>query len=173
MAKGGQVSEDRRRQMVAEQAFLIAERNGFRGEPLADWIEAEAIVDARLIHTAGRVQHSADSGHADAGVPPPAARSQDAGGSCQLDEQLALVNERLRALRKKPGEAGSGAREELARDIEQLAKLRDRFRKKRDDIRSKGADASASARQQAANIWQEITGIIDRVKPRKKPALLP
>ena len=170
MAKDEQVSEVRRRKMIAEEAFLIAERRGFRGETIADWLEAEAIVDARLAKAAGRPQQSADIEQADAGREAPAAHSRDASGPSQFDEQLALVNERLRALRKKLGEAGTSAREELSRDIEQLAKLRDRFRKKRDEIRRKGADAGGLARQQAANIWQEINGIINRVKPRKKPA---
>ncbi|HEX7080439.1 MAG TPA: DUF2934 domain-containing protein [Gammaproteobacteria bacterium] len=41
--------EERRRQMIAEAAYFRAERRGFSGgDPVPDWIEAEAEIDARL-----------------------------------------------------------------------------------------------------------------------------
>jgi len=167
MTKSGRVSEDQRRQMIADEAFLRAERRGFGGDAVSDWLEAEAVVDARLDQAADAdAAQPADTG--EQSTPAATTRGDERTWSSQLDEQLAMANERLRALRTRLADAKAGAREELSRDIEQLARLRDRFRKKRDEIRRKGEDAGEKARQQAAEIWQDISQIFERMKPRKK-----
>lgn len=44
------VDAEQRHCMIAEEAYLIAEQRNFQGEQaLADWIQAEACVDAKLI----------------------------------------------------------------------------------------------------------------------------
>lgn len=48
----GKVSREQRLQMIAEAAYFRAEERGFHGgDPAADWIEAEADVDARIGQT--------------------------------------------------------------------------------------------------------------------------
>ena len=43
------ISADQRRSMIAEQAYLRAERRGFEsGDPIADWLESEKEVDRLL-----------------------------------------------------------------------------------------------------------------------------
>jgi hypothetical protein len=43
------ISAEQRRSMIAEQAYLRAERRGFEdGDPVADWLESEKEVDALL-----------------------------------------------------------------------------------------------------------------------------
>jgi len=43
------VSSERRRSMIAEHAYLRAERRGFNaGDPVADWLDSEREVDALL-----------------------------------------------------------------------------------------------------------------------------
>lgn len=46
----GQSSTDKDRQrMIAEEAYLIAERRGFQGDmAMEDWLQAEAIIDNRF-----------------------------------------------------------------------------------------------------------------------------
>jgi hypothetical protein len=52
MNAGASVDWDVRRQLVAAEAYFIAERRGFTaGKELDDWIAAEAAVDSRLQHT--------------------------------------------------------------------------------------------------------------------------
>jgi Protein of unknown function (DUF2934) len=52
------VSEDARRAMIAQAAYLRAERRGFApGGELEDWMAAEAEVDALLRAGGGRPQH--------------------------------------------------------------------------------------------------------------------
>jgi hypothetical protein len=42
------VSSEQRRAMIAEHAYLKAERRGFLGDPVVDWLESEKEVDALL-----------------------------------------------------------------------------------------------------------------------------
>lgn len=45
------VSESQRREMIANEAYLLAERRGFAaGHEREDWAAAELQVDARLAH---------------------------------------------------------------------------------------------------------------------------
>jgi hypothetical protein len=48
---GHGIDPDFRRQLVAAEAYFLAERRGFAaGNELQDWIAAEAVVDSRLQH---------------------------------------------------------------------------------------------------------------------------
>ena len=45
------VSPEERARMVAEAAYFRAQRRGFgNGDPARDWVEAEAEIDAMLLH---------------------------------------------------------------------------------------------------------------------------
>ncbi|MBN1239418.1 MAG: DUF2934 domain-containing protein [Gammaproteobacteria bacterium] len=139
-----EVTEDQRRQMIAEAAYLRAERRGFNGgDPLNDWLEAETEVDARLRETGGKDLLE------------------------ELDERLAVANRRLRSFKKKLSGMKADAREEWTHDVEKLEKLRDRFRKRLDEIRTQGEHASEKKKAQADKIWREISGVIERVSARK------
>lgn len=47
------ISADQRRSMIAQTAYLRAERRGFRGgDPVSDWLESEKEVDALLSRSA-------------------------------------------------------------------------------------------------------------------------
>ncbi len=44
------ITAEMRHQMIAEAAFFISQRRGFQGgNPVADWLKAEAEIDARLL----------------------------------------------------------------------------------------------------------------------------
>jgi len=43
------ISPEQRRLMIAEAAYYRAQRRGFRGDPIRDWTEAEAEIDAQLL----------------------------------------------------------------------------------------------------------------------------
>ena len=46
------IDPDIRRQLVAREAYLLAERRGFApGREFEDWVAAEALVDSRLMKT--------------------------------------------------------------------------------------------------------------------------
>jgi DNA anti-recombination protein RmuC len=135
-------NEDQRRQMIADAAYSRAERRGFDGgDPVTDWLEAEADIDTRLRGGKRLLE--------------------------ELDERLAVANERLRAFKKKLSGMKADVREEWTHDVEKLAKLRDKFQKKLDEIRTEGEHASEKAKAQADKIWHEISDVIERVSSRK------
>jgi hypothetical protein len=141
------VSEDQRRPMIANAAYLRAERRGFNGgDAAADWLEAEAEIDARL---------------------------RDVGTTVlleELDERLALAKRRLRTFNMELSGMKADVREEWTHDVEKLAKLRDKFRGRLDEIRARGEHASEKAKAQADHIWHEIFEDIERVSSRRNPS---
>ena len=45
------IDTEQRQRLITEEAYLIAERRGFQGgDPSQDWVEAERLVDYRLMH---------------------------------------------------------------------------------------------------------------------------
>ncbi len=46
--RGAAVTPEQRRRMIAEAAYYRAERHGFGGDPVSDWLEAEAEIDRML-----------------------------------------------------------------------------------------------------------------------------
>jgi chromosome segregation ATPase len=130
--------------MIADAAYFRAERRGFNGgDPVADWLEAEAEVDTGLREMGGK------------------------GLLEELDERLAVANGRLRAFKKKLSGMKAEVREEWTHDVEKLAKLRDKLQKRLDEIREQGEHASEKAKAQADKIWHEISDVIERVSSRK------
>ena len=48
--RGQAITEEQRRSMIAERAYFKAERRGFiGGDPLGDWCDAEAEIDALIL----------------------------------------------------------------------------------------------------------------------------
>ena len=43
-----EVAPEERRRMIAEAAYYRAKSRGFRGDPIGDWLAAEAEIDARF-----------------------------------------------------------------------------------------------------------------------------
>jgi hypothetical protein len=142
MAIDNKVSDEQRRQMIAEAAYFRAERRGFGVDPVADWIEAEIEIDARVreIEDAHLIEH--------------------------LEEGLAAATKRVAALKKRLGKAAYDARTEWGADVERLVNLRDSLREKVRDLRAEGKQAGQKARQQAERIWSEISDTMERVAGR-------
>lgn len=144
MAINNKVSDEQRRQMVAEAAYFRAEERGFGVDPVADWIEAEVEIGERVreIENAHLIEH--------------------------LEEGLAEATKRVTALKKRLGKAAAGARTEWRDDVERLGKLRDALREKVQDLRAEGRQAGLKAREQAERIWDEINDTMHRVASRAR-----
>jgi hypothetical protein len=142
MAITSKVSNEQRRQMIAEAAYYRAQRRGFGVDPVADWIEAEAEVDERVreVETARLLEH--------------------------LENGLAAVTDRVTALKKKLRRAARDARTECEGDVERLAELRDALREKVKHLRTHGEKAGQKARRQAEKLWDEINDTMHRVAAR-------
>ena len=136
------ISDEQRRRMIEEAAYFRAERRGFGGgDTLLDWVEAETEIDARLREQAHETLLAT------------------------LEERLAAVGEKLRSLRKKRNNAGTSAAAESVGNAEALARLRDALAARLTEIRAQGRDASEKAQQQAENIWDDISRLIEKMKP--------
>lgn len=147
MAAARAVSKEQRRRMIADAAYFRAERRGFvGGDPVADWLEAEAEIDASL-----RGRGSRRGGLRALGT---------------LDERLATANERLETLRAKLAAVQSDAAEEWREDVERLARLREELRRRIGEVRERGARVSEEAEQRAEQIWNEISALLHRVSRR-------
>jgi hypothetical protein len=137
------VSEDQRRQMIAEAAYFRAERRGFNGgDPATDWIEAEAEVDERVRQIEGA--HLL---------------------AC-LEEGLATATKKLSSLKRKASSVTAGARTELQRDVEKLGELREALRGKVKELRAQGEQAGQLARRQAEKVWDELSDVMQRLGSR-------
>lgn len=135
------ISDEQRHQMIAEAAYLRAERRGFNDHnPLLDWVEAEAEIDARL--------HEQDQ----------------EGLLADLEQRLASVGTKLRSMRKKLTGVRESARAEWERDVGTLEQLRESFAAQLTEIRARGAAASQKSREQADVIWKEISSLIDKMR---------
>jgi hypothetical protein len=138
MATARKVSSGQRRQMIAEAAYFRAEQRGFNGDPVEDWMAAEAEVDARLDEL-----------------------SKDDLLE-RLEAGLATANKKLTSFRRKVTTLSADARKEWQQDIEKLGKLRDNLRKQLKVLREQGEEASHKGRQQAEKGWQEIADLLRR-----------
>jgi predicted RNase H-like nuclease (RuvC/YqgF family) len=144
MGKTDKLDHERRRRMVAEAAYYRAEKRGFRGDPLADWIEAEKEIE---------------SGSPD---------SDDRRILDRIEEQVATASTKLKALRRKVSRMKSDARKEWKEDAEKLADLRDSLKQRLEEIRERGEHASRKAQKQAEKLWDEISEIVQRTTAKRK-----
>lgn len=135
----------RRNQMIAEAAYFRAEQRGFNGgDPMVDWVEAEAEINARLC--------SADEDNI----------------LVRLGERVTIATKRLKALKKKVSGMKADARKEWQQDVEKLAALRDALKMRLEEVRERGEKATRKAQKQAEKIWEEISEIIQRTASRRK-----
>jgi chromosome segregation ATPase len=134
-----------RDKMIAEAAYFRAEQRGFNGgDPLADWVQAEAEIDARL-------GLKGDNYLLDT-----------------LEERLATASRKLKALRKRVSGMKADVRREWRTDADKLAELRNSLAARLDEIRERGEHASHKAQKQAEKIWEEIADIVQRTSPRRR-----
>jgi hypothetical protein len=145
MSNSHRVSANQRRQMIAEAAYFRAERRGFRGgDPLKDWFEAEAEVDAQLQEI--EHEHLLE----------------------RLDETVAEASKRLAALRKKVGKLTASARTEWHDDVDKLAALRDGLRSRASELREHGNAAGHKLRAQAEKLRDEVAELLQRFASRSR-----
>lgn len=129
------VSAAERQHMVAEAAYFLAENRGFDGlDPVANWLQAEAEVNARLADTQ------------------------------RLDERLEAVNRKLKTARSKLSSMTADVRQEWERDIDKLAKLRDGFQEKLGELQRQGMQASEKTWRQLEKAWDEAGDLLHRLE---------
>ena len=136
------VSPEERQRMIEEAAYFRARERGTQGDPVADWVQAEADVDARL----EQMEHNAFLG--------------------KLEERLASAGESLASMRKSIARKRSAARAEWQQDLEKLVGLRETFERKVQDVRNRGRDSSKKLRKQAEDLAEEIAEEIAELREK-------
>ncbi|HUO66830.1 MAG TPA: DUF2934 domain-containing protein, partial [Gammaproteobacteria bacterium] len=126
------VTEEQRRQMIAEAAYFRAERRGFGGDSVGDWIEAESEIDDRLRQIDQKYLLAS------------------------LDEGIAVATKKVSAMKRKASTAAASARANLQRDVEQLVTLRDFVRAKAKELRDEGTRAGELAFHQAERACHDL-----------------
>ena len=135
----------RRRQMIAEAAYFRAERRGFAaGDPVKDWCEAEAEVDAQLRGL--EEDHLVE----------------------RIEEVVAAATKKLAALKRKAARLSVGARAQWQHDVDKLKALRDALRPKLAQLREEGEQAGDKLRTQAERIRAELTELVHRLGTNAK-----
>ena len=139
------VTSGQRQRMIAEAAYFKAERRGFEGgDPVRDWCEAEAEVDARL-------------------------RELEDGQLVErIEEALDAAAKRIAAVRRKLARLSTEARAEWERDLEKLAALRAAMKPKVVELREQGERAGRMLREQAEKTRAEIAELVQRLEAKAR-----
>jgi hypothetical protein len=156
------VSAPRRREMIAEAAYYRAEKRGFTGgDPVADWVAAEAEVDALL--EAGRAPRTAQKAQRIPVKGEAPAQSLGAELAKRLEEAATTATRRLSTLRRKLARITGKERGDVERDVERLADLRDRVRASLKELAEHGEGASHEVRKRAETVRAEVATALERV----------
>ena len=138
----------RRQAMIQEAAYLRAERRGFvGGDPVADWLEAEAEIDRRL-----------------------AAEAQEGSGGPgpieQFEAQLAALDQEMRRLLGKAREAGSDIRTEIESELEKLRPLRTNAEERLTELREQSAQAWDEMKKGVHSARHELNTVLSSIARR-------
>lgn len=135
--------------MIAQAAYFRAEKRGFvGGDPLRDWIEAEAEVDADLVRADPHVS---------------TAREEYLE---RLRTELQEYGKRLTRLRAKTNKLSAEMREEWEHEITELSAVRDSLRKKLTELRRKGGEKREDIKRQSESLWGQLKEGVDRLASR-------
>jgi len=144
MSSQQRVKSGQRHQMIAEAAYFRSERQGFGGDAIRDWCEAEAEIDARL-------------------------RALEEGQLVErIEEALEYAAKRLSSVRRKVARYSSEARGEWERDLDKLAALRDTLKPKLVELKAQGERAGTRLYEQAEKIRAEIAELVQRLEAKSK-----
>jgi hypothetical protein len=147
MASQKKVTSEQRRQMIAEAAYLRAERRGFGGDAVRDWCEAEAEVDARLRQLDDAAQYLQ-----------------------RIEDALETAGKRLAAARRKAASLSAAARAEWQKDVDKLVVLREALKPQLAELKEQGERAGQVLREQAERVGAEIAELVRHVEAKAKHA---
>jgi hypothetical protein len=138
------ITDEQRHQMIADAAYFRAERRGFHGgDPVLDWVDAEADIDARL----QQQQHDALL--------------------AILQERLDTLGRKLESLRKQPAADGTSKDAAGRSDLQILGQLHYAFEQRLGEIRKQGRETSQQAKEEAEKIWNQISEVLGAASSRR------
>jgi hypothetical protein len=141
-----QISPEQREHMIAEAAYFRAERRGFQGgDPLDDWLQAEAEID-RITAAGGE---------------PAAEKLAD-----QLAAQLHEYDNEFVRLTAKARELSSAVRNELERELELLTPLRTSAEQALGEMRQRAGHATEDLLTLGNKVRTELADRLERLAKR-------
>jgi Protein of unknown function (DUF2934) len=149
--KSSDVTADQRLSMIAEAAYFRAEHRGFlSGDPMTDWIEAEAEIDCLLNSSAGGIHESETK------------RSYQKMLEAQLEEWDKKLEEVTVAAKK----AGTKLRSELDSRLAELTEQRAAAQTQLAQLREYGGETWHELRQNADRLWDDLRDSLDEIMAR-------
>ncbi len=140
-------SRDERQALIAREAYLRAEKRGFRGgDPLDDWLAAEAEVDARLDAASRKLE-----------------RDRFTEYKTWLKAQIETVSARLDELQERAGGLRGRAQQARERELAQIKDGRDALEAKLEALRKKGRKKRDELKLQAEQLLGELKRSLDKV----------
>lgn len=150
--EGNQVpAPEQRYFMIAEAAYYRAERRGFQGgDPVTDWLEAEAEIEAML---------------RGASEPDKEKTAKEALEE-KLDTQLDEWDKKLDSLMKQTKKAKAELRHDLEAQLEALRAKRAAAQDKLQELRQRSDSAWEDLKEGAEKAWDEMQKAIDSIAAR-------
>jgi chromosome segregation ATPase len=141
-----QHSSRQREHMIAEAAYFRAERRGFQGgDPLEDWLQAEAEIDA-------------------------APAGGDASAREKLTDQVATQlrewDTQFSGLTAKAREVSTKARAQLERELERLKPLRESAGQALEGMRQRAGDATEDVGALSDKVRSELADALEGLAKR-------
>ena len=141
---GAGVSSEQRRKMIEEAAYFRAQQRGFAGDPMRDWLEAEAEVDRKLSASA------------------PGA----AGPIEQFEAQLRAFDIDLQRLKARAREAGADMRGQVEREVQRLQPVRAAAEEKLYELREQSSHAVDEVLKRVNVAREEVANTLQRLSDR-------
>ena len=141
-----QYSSDQRQRMIAEAAYFRAEHRGFQGgDPVEDWLQAEAEIDGIARGSEEPVWASLAE---------------------QLTSKLRNWDDDFARLSTAVREVSSTVREDLQRELERLRPLRANAGEALKDVRQRGGHALDDLRALSERVRNELADSLESLAKR-------
>ncbi len=141
-------SRDERHALIAREAYLKAEKRGFRdGDPLDDWLAAEAEIDARTEATARKLEREGFAEYKN-----------------WLKTQIETISVRLDDLQKRAGALRGRALRAREHELAAIKTQRDALEAKLEALRKKGRTKRDELKLQAEQLLDELKRSLDKVQ---------
>ena len=144
------ITPEQRYQMIAEAAYFRADRQGFRGNPAQDWLDAEAEID-RILHHPGK-----------AGLSPKQAFQQ------KLEAQLRELDTAFDELKLQASLAKADLRTEFEKQLEVLAAKRTTAQTKLGELSRRTEGAWEDLKGGAEKAWDDMRQTLSQIATRFK-----
>lgn len=139
------LSDEQRRQMIAEAAYYRAEHNGFTTDSLEDWLKAEAEIDRLLREGKGGEEEAGKQSFRE-----------------RFEHQLGEWDERLEEFKQASEEMGHKVGQDLQGQLAKMAQIRAAAQQQLFVLREHSSEAWDEVRKGAEHAIDELRSAISK-----------